>query len=631
MTVDCIHCIKGVKKSMGMGHAQSSKKSLEDDQYPEASTQYGRIRGKYYKIGGRRSTRVFLGIPYAKPPIGELRFKKPVPPTPWNDEIRLCQKYGYRSIQRDFIWDQLELRVRKSEDCLTLNVMAPNWDPPAGQSNFPVIVYVHGGGFVMDSAVKYHYSKISRNIVSKDVIFVTIQYRLGYLGFLTTDDENAPGNNGIWDQYTALKFVKDNIANFGGDPENITLMGQSAGGVSCDLLSLSPYSRDLFTKVILLAGNAETIWSVSPRCRVARNCREKAIELGFVKPSEGPHWSFDDNAAMVEYLKSVPADKLGTTMVGSTAIFESIQLPVTPVIDGDFFPKPLGELREEAPVKTVIAGECEFEGMLFLALGLRMADKKLLKFVKSRASSLILEGNRLVGPSNMTTLETWEGLYGLSEEEKPSKKMVQNAVVTMMGDIVNGIPLYNLKKNLVAKGSTVYAYNFTHFNVQALQGIGLYLPFYGATHGSELNSIFDTNLFVVPYVRTSKDRKVTDLITTLFTNFAKYADPNGPLNPSICEDGNTTTTDESDTSSNGETSPSLPSGFHWAPITANNLERELVIQAFPYMREKIEHERFAPQTAHYEAIHHFITTADEETYNDVSSRAKDSNISSILT
>uniref|UniRef100_A0A914QIF1 Carboxylic ester hydrolase n=1 Tax=Panagrolaimus davidi TaxID=227884 RepID=A0A914QIF1_9BILA len=214
----------------------SSKTSLS---MPEAETEYGKISGKLFILPDGKITNVFLGIPFAKPPINELRFEKPQPPEPW-DGILQTKKYKCRSIQKDFIWDLLELKVLNSEDCLYLNIMTPE---KVENKKYPVMIYIHGGGFVMDSAVKYHYSKICRNIVSKDVIFVTIQYRLGYLGFLTTNDETALGNYGMWDQLMAIKFIKNNIANFGGDPENITLLGQSAGGVAVDLLSISPHSR----------------------------------------------------------------------------------------------------------------------------------------------------------------------------------------------------------------------------------------------------------------------------------------------------------------------------------------------------------------------------------------------------
>uniref|UniRef100_A0AC34FSA9 Carboxylic ester hydrolase n=1 Tax=Panagrolaimus sp. ES5 TaxID=591445 RepID=A0AC34FSA9_9BILA len=194
---------------------------------PEVQTEYGRICGKNFILPDGKITNVFLGIPYAKPPVEDLRFEKPQPPEPWKECLN-ATKYKSRSIQKDFIWDFLELKVGKSEDCLYLNIMTPEI---CDSKKYAVMVYIHGGGYVMDSAVKYHYTKICR---------------LGFLGFFTTDDEISVGNYGIWDQYMALKFVKDNIANFGGDPNNITVLGQSAGAVSVDLLSLSPFSRGSF-------------------------------------------------------------------------------------------------------------------------------------------------------------------------------------------------------------------------------------------------------------------------------------------------------------------------------------------------------------------------------------------------
>lgn len=117
--------------------------------------------------------------------------------------------------------------------------------------------------------------------------------------------------------------------------------------------------------MVLMAGNAETIWSISPRCRVARHCRDVALKLGFKKPTLGEKWLKIDNEELMKFMMTVPAEKLGLTMIGMTEIFESMQLPVTPVIDGDFLPKSLPELRKEAPKKLVITGTCQYEGLLF--------------------------------------------------------------------------------------------------------------------------------------------------------------------------------------------------------------------------------------------------------------------------
>ncbi|GMS91527.1 hypothetical protein PENTCL1PPCAC_13702 [Pristionchus entomophagus] len=175
-------------------------------------TTYGKVEGKRMIQTGSRQVD---GIPYAKPPVGELRFKKPMPLDSW-EEVLSTREHRARSIQKNFyMWDNIK-KGKPSEDCLYLNVFMPCWTPPT--SGFPVMVFIHGGAFVMDGASNYGDIEICRNIVSREVVFVSIQYRVGYLGFWTTGDEACPGNNGLWDQLEALKWIKGNIERFGGDP-----------------------------------------------------------------------------------------------------------------------------------------------------------------------------------------------------------------------------------------------------------------------------------------------------------------------------------------------------------------------------------------------------------------------------
>lgn len=156
-----------------------------------------------------------------------------------------------------------------------------------------------GGGYIIDSAAKYNWKKLAKTLVSKDTIVVTVEYRLGFLGFLCLDDEQAKGNYGIWDVVEALKFVKQNAFAFGGDPDNITLMGQSAGSCMTDLLSLSPVSRDLFKQTILMAGFAENSWAISNRHFVIDFCRDKALKLGFQRQSDGQYFIVWQNIQII--------------------------------------------------------------------------------------------------------------------------------------------------------------------------------------------------------------------------------------------------------------------------------------------------------------------------------------------
>ncbi|CAD5227774.1 unnamed protein product [Bursaphelenchus okinawaensis] len=277
--------------------------------HPAVDTEFGPIEGKRILLRDRRVVNVFLGVPFAEPPIGNRRFKRPESPEPWTKTLP-CKVYKKRPMQTNYIWDITHTGRGVSEDCLYLNIMAPAWSNKEFKNGFPVCVYVHGGGYVMDSAAGYRYGNIARTLVSKEVLVVTPEYRLGYFGFFCLDDKHCKGNFALWDQAMALKFVKDNIAKFGGDPEKITVMGQSAGGTSTDLLSLSPITRDLFHQKICMAGSAENQWSMSEKEWVIKRCREKALKLGFVRTSESPEWTEEENKQCMEYLRKLPSAKL---------------------------------------------------------------------------------------------------------------------------------------------------------------------------------------------------------------------------------------------------------------------------------------------------------------------------------
>ncbi|KAJ1345717.1 hypothetical protein KIN20_000311 [Parelaphostrongylus tenuis] len=169
----------------------------------QVRTNYGVIEGKRYVTHKGFETDCFLGVPYAKPPVGELRFKKPQRMDTW-EGVRKCKRFGYRSIQDDMFWDKFVNSTPQSEDCLYMNIFAPAIDP---SKSYPVMFYIHGGGFMMDSAVRFKPENVPRLLVRHGVIVVTIQYRLGYLGYFCTGDDVAKGNYGLWDQLEAIITV----------------------------------------------------------------------------------------------------------------------------------------------------------------------------------------------------------------------------------------------------------------------------------------------------------------------------------------------------------------------------------------------------------------------------------------
>ncbi|XP_064315650.1 liver carboxylesterase 1 isoform X2 [Phalacrocorax carbo] len=223
---------------------------------PEVAITHGRLKGRQTNVKGTdRLVNVFLGIPFAKAPVGSLRFSPPEPPEPWND-LRDATSYPplcpqdlsmLKTAEKNF--KEKHLQFQTSEDCLYLNVYSP-----AGSNKkdkLPVMVWIHGGNFVFGGASRYDGSALS---AYENIVVVIIQYRLGLLGFLNTGDEHARGNWAFLDQVAALQWIQENIEHFGGDPGSVTLFGVSAGSCSVFAHVLSPLSKGLFHKAISESG-----------------------------------------------------------------------------------------------------------------------------------------------------------------------------------------------------------------------------------------------------------------------------------------------------------------------------------------------------------------------------------------
>ncbi|NWR72258.1 SASB hydrolase, partial [Centropus bengalensis] len=223
---------------------------------PEVTIALGRLKGRQTNVKGTdRLVNVFLGIPFAKPPLGSLRFSPPEPPEPWKD-LRDATSYPplcpqdlslLKIAEKNF--KEKHLPFRTSEDCLYLNVYSPAGSDK--KDKLPVMVWIHGGNFIFGGASRYDGSALS---AYENVVVVIIQYRLGLLGFFNTGDEHARGNWAFLDQIAALRWIQENIEHFGGDPGSVTLFGISAGSCCVFAHVLSPLSKGLFHKAISESG-----------------------------------------------------------------------------------------------------------------------------------------------------------------------------------------------------------------------------------------------------------------------------------------------------------------------------------------------------------------------------------------
>ncbi|PNF20727.1 hypothetical protein B7P43_G17299, partial [Cryptotermes secundus] len=223
------------------------------------TVQQGVMKGKTMTSAKGRTFYSFQGIPYAKPPTGLLRFRDTQPPTAWEGELdatepgSLCMQVTPLGL------------VVGTEDCLILNIFTPLLPEQNGSHNeqngeLNVMVWIHGGAFYSGSSEQYS----AQYLMDKNVVFVSINYRLGVYGFLSTGDDESPGNYGLKDQTAALLWVKKNIAAFGGNPNSVTIFGQSAGGSLVHCHILSPFSEGLFHRAISMAGTAISPWASCP-------------------------------------------------------------------------------------------------------------------------------------------------------------------------------------------------------------------------------------------------------------------------------------------------------------------------------------------------------------------------------
>ncbi|KAJ8920753.1 hypothetical protein NQ315_004893, partial [Exocentrus adspersus] len=226
---------------------------------PVVKTKYGMVKGRIDYSTSGRPFYAFQGIPYAEPPIGNLRFKAPVEPEKWTTVLE-TQENAPHCLQKSYLFSNP--RIVGSEDCLYLNVYTPKW--PARRQIpknrlLPVMVFIHWGGFFTGFASRDYLGP--EYLMDKNVVLVTFNYRLGILGFFSTNDDASPGNYGLKDQVAVLKWVNDNIKHFGGNNEKVTIFGQSAGGASVNFHMFSAESRNLFHQGVSQSGTSLALWA----------------------------------------------------------------------------------------------------------------------------------------------------------------------------------------------------------------------------------------------------------------------------------------------------------------------------------------------------------------------------------
>ena len=412
---------------------------------------------------------VFRGVPFAAPPVGDLRFKAPQPVEPW-EGVREAKQFGPISLQAPNEMLEALLPVSdppqpQSEDCLYLNV----WTPGLDDSARPVMVWIHGGAFTIGSGSEDYYD--GANLASRgDVVIVTINYRLGALGFL-----NLPAlgetNFGMRDQIAALKWVQENIANFGGDPGNVTIFGESAGGMSVGSLMASPEAAGLFQKAIPQSGAGHNALSVEETNATALKFCEK---LG-VDPSDVDALMSADPADILA--ASVAVDPIASAEsaeeMADAGASPTPQMPFQPVIDGAFLLKlPIDHIRDgSADNVATLVGSLDEEMKLLAAAG--PAEP-----MSEEAVTAMLG---MMHPDGAAAYAT----YRAARRERGEDGSANEIFVAVIGDVMLRVPGLRLADAQTSQAPT-YAYLFD-WKSPGLDGA------LGSCHALELPFVFGTH------------------------------------------------------------------------------------------------------------------------------------------
>ncbi|XP_022165542.1 esterase E4-like [Myzus persicae] len=467
----------------------------------------GTLQGIHYKSQASNKPYVsFLGIPYAKPPVGNLRFKPPVKHPGWSGTLKAFS-VGNMCVQYSF----LKNKIVGSEDCLYLNIFVPQ-----GEQNekMAVMVFIHGGVFYNGSGSLDFYSP--DYLIDENVIVVTINYRLNALGFLNLDIDECPGNMGLKDQLFAIKWVKANITAFGGDDQNITIFGESAGSASVHCHTLSPQSTGFFQKAIMQSGCMFNPWALNEKHR--ESAFKLAKNLGCEK---------DNPKEVVQYLLNIPAIdivKSITIDAKTNPDYDFVPSIESEVVSDKFLPAHPEILAKTASTVPVIIGINNMEGLL--ALG----DPHIMKFINDTE-----ETNKLFKSQYGYTKGIMNKIknFYFNERNIECGTTRLEKICYLYGDFYFAKEFHLSYKHYLQRNVTpVYSYEFKFDGeINVFKKLLYFLrptfePLNGACHADELSYLFHGRLFGFAPRANSPELRMCRTLSKLWTNFAKTGNPN---------------------------------------------------------------------------------------------------------
>jgi para-nitrobenzyl esterase len=433
--------------------------------------------------------RVYKGVPFAAPPVGNLRWRDPQPVPAWQG-IKQTTEFSPMCMQRDRPLDSYHTPgvLPVSEDCLYLNVWTP---AKSAAERLPVMVYIHGGGFAVSSGIEKWFN--GERLAEKGVVLVTINYRLGVFGFLAhpeltkESEHHASGSYGMLDQIYALKWVQRNIGAFGGDPKRVTIFGQSAGSESVCMDMATPLAKGLYIHAIAESVGCFGPFTPEPKLAAAEQ--------------EGVQFLSDAKVNSIAELRAMPAQQLQTLKT---------QVRFRPIIDGYFLPTDPYTIysKDQENIVPVILGSNSDEGLL-----MGPAPESLAAYIQ--------QTKKMYGDKTEQFLK----IYPASNDAEAR----EDAYTIGRDQIAWQARIW---ADLVSRGKAkTYRYYFSRvppvpdgmFREQKVHPLG-------AFHQAEIVYVFGA-LDTRNFIWTDLDRKISGEMMAYWTNFAKTGDPNGPNLP----------------------------------------------------------------------------------------------------
>ncbi|KAL9970952.1 hypothetical protein ACROYT_G023418 [Oculina patagonica] len=499
--------------------SKSTLGELDDgERSPVVETESGAVVGKIETLPHGKVVHEYLGIPYAEPPVGELRFAAPKPVKSWSG-IKQATEFGASCVQIESLpipgVDKTQTKM-KSEDCLFLNVFVPSSIKP--DDKMAVMVWIHGGGFSYGTSSVYPGGVLA---TFNDVIVVSINYRLGVLGFLNIPGTEYKGNYGMLDQVQALKWVQANIASFGGDPNRVTLFGESAGGMSVSLHLISPLSKGLFHRAIMQSGaSSSPFW-----CGKVTNTGQLELFAKLINCSLGPNH--------IECVRRKTAKKILTAQGGLTRPkYNGTQDVIAPIVDGDFLPdlpETLFKAGHFHPDVDIIIGFNSNEGGSFAMMIPPEQVKDGMK--PNMFESFVKDGKFKYAREKSKLLEEIIFLEYTNHTDPKDKIAVRQAMMDCSGHAGFVAPPLLEAKALAKNGRAPYVYLFNHRPVYTVlpdwMGVvhAMDIPF---VFGAPFKNIHDPFVTMMVTKYSEIEKGLSLFMMKLWTDFAKYGSPNPP-------------------------------------------------------------------------------------------------------